>query len=106
MEQLRLSSLSLPQRLEALEATAVAAARRARAARAAARELCASPRRSSPRRVRCRCRGFCGVHVGLLLRLDDVLLVADPLVAEPVTNLGSAAAISIYCIKNNYTYFT
>ena len=47
-----------------------------------------------------------GVHVGLLLRLDDVLLVADPLVAEPVTNLGSAAAISIYCIKNNYTYFT
>ena len=27
------------------------------------------------------------VHVGLLLRLDNVLLVADALVAEPVTNL-------------------
>lgn len=28
-----------------------------------------------------------GVHVGLLLRLDDVLLVSDPLVTKPVTDL-------------------
>ena len=53
----------------------------------------------------CRCR-LGRVHVGLLLRLHDVLLVADPLVAKPVTNLGSAAAIWIYCIMNDYTYFT
>jgi len=33
-----------------------------------------------------RCLG--GVHVRLLLRLHDVLLVPDPLVAEPVANLG------------------
>ena len=34
-----------------------------------------------------------GVHVGLLLRLHDVLLVADPLVTKPVTDLrhGDAA---------------
>ena len=28
-----------------------------------------------------------GVHVGLLLGLHDVLLVADPLVSEPVAHL-------------------
>ena len=95
-----------PRGLEALEATAIAAARRSRAARAAARELGAAPRRRSSSRVgRCR-RGLRRVHVRLLLRLDDVLLVADPLVAKPVTNLGSAGAIWIYCIMNDYTYFT
>ena len=31
--------------------------------------------------------GLSGVHVGLLLRLNDVLLVADPLVAEPIAHL-------------------
>ena len=33
-------------------------------------------------------RGLGGVHVGLLLGLDDVLLVSDPLVAEPVIDLA------------------
>ena len=33
-------------------------------------------------------RGAGGVHVGLLLGFDNVLLVADPLVAEPVADLG------------------
>ena len=32
-------------------------------------------------------RGLGGVHVGLLLSLYNVLLVADPLVAEPVAHL-------------------
>ena len=32
-------------------------------------------------------RGLGGVHVGLLLGLHDVLLVADPLVSEPVAHL-------------------
>ena len=34
--------------------------------------------------------GLCGlrsIHVGLLLRLHDVLLVPDPLVAKPVAHL-------------------
>ena len=40
------------------------------------------------------CTGCCSrsVHVGLLLRLDDVLLVSDPLVAEPVADLGHGDA--------------
>ena len=38
---------------------------------------------------RCRGRRLGGAHVGLLLRLDAVLLVADPLVAEPVVHLLS-----------------
>ena len=104
--KLRRSSISLPHRLEALEAPAVAAARRTGATRATAGELCAAPRRPSSRRVGGCCRGLRRVHIRLLLRLDDVLLVADPLVAKPVTNLGSAAAIWIYCIMNDYTYFT
>ena len=96
----------LPHGLEALEATAVTAARRAGTTRATAWELCAAPRGASPCRVGC-CRcGLRRVHVRLLLRLDDVLLVADPLVAKPVTNLGSAAAIWIYVSKYYYTYFT
>ena len=33
-----------------------------------------------------------GVDVGLLLELPDVLLVADPLVAEPVGNLPAHTA--------------
>ena len=47
--------------------------------------------RSTPRGGRARVglgrRGLGGVHVGLLLRLHDVLLVADALVAEPVAHL-------------------
>ena len=105
--QLRRSNLVyLMHRLEALEATPVAAARWTWATRAAAWELCAAPRWASSCRVGCCCRSLRRVHIRLLLRLDDVLLVADPLVAKPVTNLGSAAAIWIYCIKNDYTYFT
>ena len=33
-------------------------------------------------------RGLGGVHVSLLLSLHNVLLVADPLVAEPVAHLS------------------
>ena len=35
--------------------------------------------------------GFCSVHVRLLLSLHDVLLVADPLVPEPVAHLEVGA---------------
>ena len=38
-------------------------------------------------RRHCGRRGLGGVHVGFLLGLDDVLLVADPLVPKPVAHL-------------------
>jgi hypothetical protein len=40
-------------------------------------------------------RALGGVGVGLLLRLADVLLVPDPLVAEPVRNLKYVKDITI-----------
>ena len=40
--------------------------------------------------------GFCSVHVRLLLSLHDVLLVADPLVPEPVAHLEVGPGMSIF----------
>ena len=45
-------------------------------------------RQNGPGRVTTgRSRSLGGVHVGLLLCLGDVFLVADALIAEPVVNL-------------------
>lgn len=73
--------------LKALEAGAFASA-----TAAAAGEGRSAPRGAATWRNR-GCGGFGCVHIGLFLRLADVLLVPDSLVAEPVAHLNQIISV-------------